>query len=1068
MRFRPILSSFALMFLLAPGTHCLLAQTITGSLRGTVHDSTGALIPGASVSATNTETGAVRKAQTNGSGAYEISGVPAGVYNVEATNRGFRTELRKGVTLTVGATVNVDFSLSPGEVQETVVVTGEAPQIETSSPAVSGVVGETLIRELPLNGRDWLQLATLQAGVVGGLGQQSGAVLTNSRAARGNGENLYISGNRPTENVYLVNGLVVNDYANGSPGSGLNVNLGVDAVREFVVLTSEYSAQYGMTGGGVVSAIFKSGTNDFHGSSFVFVRNSAMDARNFFDGASVPPFHRYQYGGSIGGPIRKTRTFFFASFEGLQQDLSLSESSNTLSPNARNGILTCINPPLCTQSGTVTIDPRIKPYLALFPDSNGPITGDSAKFNFAGAERGHEYYLVGKIDHNFSTFTTLSGSYQWDTGALTQPDPYNQKLVGSPSRHNNFILSLQHSFSSNLVNTARLGFSRSYAADAQDVSALIPAATDPSLGFLPGLPVGVLTVPGLTGTAGGLGASGSDIFNFTSYQESDDLVWVRQRHTLLFGAAAIRFDDNFNSANIPLGEWDYGSISNFLTNQPDDFTSDFPGTNGGRGLRTTYFGTYAQDNFRIRPDLTLNLGLRYEITTPVTEVNGKVATLVNLTDAAPRTGGNFFNNPTLKNFAPRAGIAWDPFGKGKTAIRAGFGIYDILPLPYLLVNRTHSTPFFLQGTANSPPPNAFPSSGLSLLTPNTARVAFVQANPSRAYNQQWNFTIQQQVTPNLAVMVGYVGSHAVHVPMGIEDMDQVPPSLVTVSPDGHLLFPTSGKIQRINPNFGRIVGTMWIDYAKYNALLVNVSKRFSGGFSLQGAYTWSKSMDDGSATFSDNEYLNTAGPSYAYDIALQSGPSDFDITHTGVVNGTWEIPVPSSFRGTSRVFLGGWQVGGIFQAHTGMPFTVKLSSDQARTGNSRASSSAGAQRPNFNPIPGCSPNAVNPGQPLNYINTQCFSFPALGQLGNLGRNTLRGPGLEETDFSLFKNFAFAGERCKLQVRAEVFNLLNHTNFGVGTTAVFNKQGAVIPTAGQLLPPTLTTSRQMQLGAKFSW
>jgi hypothetical protein len=259
-----------------------------------------------------------------------------------------------------------------------------------------------------------------------------------------------------------------------------------------------------------------------------------------------------------------------------------------------------------------------------------------------------------------------------------------------------------------------------------------------------------------------------------------------------------------------------------------------------------------------------------------------------------------------------------------------------------------------------------------------------------------------------------------------------------------------------------------VDFAKYNALLVNVSKRFGHGLTFQGAYTWSKNLDQGSSTFSDNEYLNTAGPSYAFDLGLQRGPSDFDITHNVSVNGTWNIPVPSSLAGASRAILGGWELGGIFNAHSGMPFTVKLSSDQARTGNSRVSSSAGAQKPDFNPIPGCSPNAINPGQPFNYIKTQCFLFPPLGELGDLGRNTLRGPGLEETDLSLFKNFAFAGERYKLQFRAEAFNLLNHTNFGVQTTAVFNKQGGLIPGAGQLLPPTLTTSRQMQLGVKFNW
>jgi hypothetical protein len=1084
---RIVLSLSVFLFLLQVIPPYVCAQTTNGAILGTVQDASGAGVPGVNISVRSVETGATRSVVTDSNGNYEVLSLPAGGYEIAASLKGFKTQLRQGINLTVGASISVNFSLVVGDVVERVVVSDDTPQVDTTSSTISGVVGETAIRELPLNGRDWLQLATLQVGVIGGLEQQSSAVSTNSRAARGNGENLYISGNRPTENLYQVDGLIVDDSANGSPGSGLNVNLGVDAVREFAVLTSDYGAQYGITSGGVVHAIFKSGTNQIHGDAFGFFRNSALDTRNYFDNADpkqgpvgTPPFHRNQYGGSIGGPIVKDKTFFFGSFEGLNQDRSISEKSLTLSNAARNGVVPNPNGP-----GTITVPiaQSIQPFLALFPVTSAPDNGDgTANLVFPGAETGHEYYAVGKFDHNFSDLTRLSASFQWDTGALLQPDLFDQKLLGSPSNHYNFTTSLQHSFSTTVLNTARIGVSRTFAADSQDVSAVSPLDTATNLGFLPNLPVGIFTAGPLS-TAGGLGASGSDTFHFTSYQASDDLNVIRGRHTLQFGFLFDRIDDNFNSANIPLGEWDYNSVQDLLTNNPQDFTSDLPGTNGARGLRSDVFGLYAQDSFRVRHNLTLNYGVRYETSTPVSEQNGKVATLVNLTDPTPRIGGAFFNNPTKRNFAPRVGLAWDPTGSGKTSIRAAFGTYDILPLPYLFINRTHGAPFFLQGNANCPCLDQnnqplFPD-GLSLLQGPGAksRVAFVEANPHRSYNDQWNLTIQRQITPNTAVTIGYVGSHAVHVPLGIEDMDQVPLSQVTTAPDGHLLFPIPQpvgnfkqqvkNIQRINPNFSRIVGTLWRDYSKYNALLVNVSKRMSHGFAVQGSYTWSKSLDQGSATFSDNEYLNTAGPSYAFIPSLQNGVSDFNITHNFVLNGTWNIPIPESFHGASRAVLGGWELGSIFTAHTGVPFTVKLNSDIAFTGNSRVNSSAGGQRPNFNNIPGCSTNPVNPGQFSNYINLNCFSLPALGELGDLGRNTLRGPGFADFDFSLFKNVALSQEKYRIQFRAEAFNILNHTNFGAQTTGVFSGTSTTpLTSAGQLQSPTLTTSRQIQLGVKF--
>src|SRR5712692_5833354 len=372
------------------------AQVVTGTILGTVRDPAGAVVPGVSISAKSLESGAVRTATTDGFGAYQILSVPAGNYEVDAVAQGFQTLVRNTVTVTVGASVTLNFDLVLGEVKQEVTVVSEAPTVNMMDATLGGLVGEQEVRELPLNGRDWLQLTTLQAGVNAGIGQQSAASFSNSRAARGNGLALSISGNRPTGNVFLVDGLVVNDFANASPGSGLNVNLGVEAVREFRVLTDEYTAEYGRSTGGVVTAVFESGTNEFHGNVFEFLRNSALDSRNFFD-AQKPPFRRNQFGASVGGPVTKNKTFVFGDYEELRDNKGIPHASDTLSPDARNGIV-CVSRGAdpCVSKTSMAISDRIRPYLAFFPVANGPITGDTAKFIFAGQRIGVERYLVGK------------------------------------------------------------------------------------------------------------------------------------------------------------------------------------------------------------------------------------------------------------------------------------------------------------------------------------------------------------------------------------------------------------------------------------------------------------------------------------------------------------------------------------------------------------------------------------------------------------------------------------------------------------------------------------------------
>ena len=1091
-KLRAALAMAGAILLLVAGTCDLNAQVASGSILGVASDTSGAVVANANITCTSVETGVARKATTDSTGAYLFAALPVGNYDLEASSQGFRTEVRKGVTVTVGASVAVNFTLAVGTQEQKVEVTAEAPQVDTTDASVGGLVSETAIRSLPLNGRDWLQLATLQPGVTGGIGQSS--VTGGGRAATGNGVFLSIAGGRPTDNVFTVDNLIVNDYANASPGSGLGVNLGVDGIREFRVLTNEYTAQYGRTSGGVVDAVYKSGTNQFHGGIFEFLRNSALDAPNFFDNAGgtvKPPFRRNQFGASLGGPIKKDKTFFFANYESLRETQGLSISSDTLSPNARNGILQCPstspppgcpNPPVTGSTYTVPIAASVVPYLAVFPMPNGAVNGDSAKLNFGAPLNGVENYGVAKLDHYFTDRTTLSGSFQADDATIAVPDAFDEKMIGSPSRHYNGVVNFQHTFSPTLLNNARIGVSRTVAHDSFDSSAINPVVNDTSLAFVPGLPVGIISVSGLTNFAGGMGASGADIFAYTSFQVGDDVTWTKGRNTFMFGGTVDRMRDNKTSVNTPLGEFDFNSISDFLQGNPALFTLDLPGTNNIRGLRDTYVGVYFQDEIAVRRNLKLNVGLRYEYLSAITEQFGRVAVLPTIDAAAPRLGGSYFNNPTKKNFDPRLGVAWDPTGNGKTAVRAGYGIYDVLPLPYLVVNDTNAAPFFEEGlvTCDNPPcatgltPSSFPTNAIGLLGPHSLRAAYLTPNPPRAYDQQWNFTVQRQLAANTTLMVGYLGAHSVHLPRRIDDINMVPPSLITVAPDGNLAFPcapvagactvdpTSPNI-KVNQNWRKISSVFWDDTATYNAFVTAFSQRFSHGLYFQAAYTYAHGMDEGSQSFSESQG-NAAPSPYTLLASVNKVSSDFDIRHNFVFNFTYDLPSPRSANGVIKGVFAGWEFGGIFTAQTGSPFSVLIHSDQANTGTVQQD----LERPNFSPGSGCSTNAVNPGNPSNYVNLQCFSFPNPGELGNLGRNTLRGPGLLDFDPSLSKRWSFYQERMKLQFRAEFFNILNRSNFFEPSVTIFDGSGSLISTAPQLGPPTATTSRQIQFGLKLDW
>jgi len=1080
-----VMSAFTLFFS-AP----IYGQVAGATLSGTVTDTSGGVVPQAQVSIKNVATGIARVATVDSSGFYSVPNLLPGAYEVKASAAGFATEVHSGVSLTVGAQQVLNLVLQVGQISQEIKVVTEAPDVQLASSEISAVVGSTTVRELPLNGRSWTDLASLQPGV-NPVTTQPGVGLTGGRGNRGFGEEDTISGARPQQNNYRLDGISLNDYANGGPGSALGGNLGVDAIQEFSVLTSNHSAEYGKTSGGVVNAVTRAGSNEFHGSVYEFLRNSALDAKNFFD-TTIPPFKRNQFGAAAGGPIQKDRTFFFADYEAIRQSLGLTNISFVPSMAARAGRLCSVpgTPPACTAS-TVTVDPSIQKYLGLYPQPNAGTrrNGDIGVFNFAGQQVTNENFVTARVDRKFSDKDSIFGTYLFDNTPFQGPDPFDSVLLGNQTKRQLVATEESHTFSTNFVNSARFGFNRVLANTVNTLQAINPLAADSSLGAYPGIDAGQIKITGLTMFQGGLGGQSSSRFRWNSFQAYDDAFLIRGRHALKFGIAVERMQLNALDLTNPNGLWSFGSLTNFLTNKPKQLTLMIPSTLTARGIRQTLVGVYAQDDWRVRPSLTLNLGLRYEMTTVPTEVQGKLSNLVNLTDATAHLGDPFFHNPTVRNFEPRIGFAWDPFHNGKTAVRGGFGIFDVLPLPYqvlLLVDR--SAPFFELGTVKKLPQGSFFTGAFPLLTEKGLRQSQIEENPRRNYVMQWNLNIQRELAPNLTAMIGYVGSHGVHQPLRIDDSDIVAP---TLTPAGYIWPSPRGNGTVINTNFGDIRSLTYPGSSSYDALELQVTKKISRGFQVQGSYTWAKSIDTSSATLAGDAFTNSISSLPYFDLRLTRGLSDFDIGRTLVIHGTWQLPQAKSLSGIPGRVVNGWELGGVYTVEDGTPFTATFGTDGDPLG---LNSSDPWDVPNRLGGSGCT-TLTNPGNPANYIKTQCFAVPPVAGLppavaamcatnagqpgqcinlrGDAGRNILLGPGLSNLDFSVYKNnyVAKISESFNVQFRVEAFNILNRPNFAVPLTPtntdIFDAAGLGTGVAGQITSTT-TTAREIQFALKILW
>jgi hypothetical protein len=1325
------------------------AQVAGATLAGTINDAQGGAVVNAKVSVRNTATGVTSETNTNASGAYSIVNLLPGDYQVSVSAAGFKTSTSK-VTLAVGTTQELSLSLAVGEITQTVEVTGAAPVVETTNATLSGeVVGEQ-ITTLPLNGRDWVSLAALTPGVVSVRPHEE--VTAPGGSTRGLGIQMTINGARPQQNVYRLNGVIVNDYSNAGPGNVLGANAGVDAIQEFSVLTGNYSAEYGDTSGGVINAVTKSGTNSFHGSGYEFLRNSYLDAKNRFEdpnptfptGAPKGHFERNQFGASAGWKILKDRAFLFGNYEGTRQEQATIQQQGILTTNARLGIINDKNgnqlPALTGACPYAKYDPNgmtneapgkaavcvdnfifaeLNPCTGVTPcpsgfapgglsplpngalvlDSNGNNSNDNAYYVSDNSFITRDDYATIRADFKISDKDSLTGSWYRDTSTWKRPGVYappNLAFSGYEVPHGAYTLEETHIFSNTLVNTLRAGFNHSdlYSPALSDANPLAHAQTlcvvpssggacvSEQIGILPGWVAGGGSVGGngnstnstiLSGAEGGFTGAGGFSDRGNKIEIFDDLNKTIRSHTLKMGFEFIDNHDDWvngpalqggggpsysgKSAALYGGTCDGsvtplpiscgGGVAAYLMDIPNTVRMPIeppfapPGT--VHHWRNNIYGAYLQDDWKVKSNLTLNLGIRYEFSTIPSVTDNNINDIETLDQNIPATAapgacvsnlvgqgqcGGFYHtvflsNPTKTNFEPRVGFAWDPFHDGKTSIRGGAGIFDVLPLSYLFalnsmmvapsaaetdlkyaqqppvdasgvyptsasdpcVNclpgtvtppKNGSNPLGLIGLPNGwghfPTTEAADVTNPALVSSSGAarRFGYNQPNPKRSYVAQYNLNIQRQITPTITIMVAYAGSKGWHLPFQQDDLNIVFPYAVNVGGTTRYIFPNpvgsgclpgppncsqtdaflglpvnyvtpssncvNGVVNAstgqgcvsanngivpgllINSNTAQFQSSVFQAQSWYNSLQVRVDKKVSRGLLVGGAFTWAKSFDTSSSSFaSDNYSNNPSAITPWWDLSIDKGLSDFNVTKNLTFNVLYTVPTPASFNGVLKEAFGGWGIGANFEASTGIPLWPLITSETAGMLNggpydipdlvpgcqqvnpdwrktlqylnpacyvlpvapSQAffnGNGANPQSPGFGGYnPGCDPSVHNPPKTNPLVpGTASANNPltCLNLLGDDPRNVVIGPGLINLDLAVTKDTYIKkiSETANLQFRAEFFNIANHPNYQfpvANDLTSLNSDGTEGSSFG-LLTKTQSSERQIQFALKLIW
>lgn len=1036
-----------------------VSAQVTASIVGTIKDRTGAPIPGVSVTVRSQETNAVRVLATDETGNYRVLSLPVGLYEVKAEKQGFKPETKSGINLTVGQEVIVSFTIEVGDVRDSLLVTAEVSIVNTATASTAGLVGEREVKDLPLNGRSFDNLITLNPGTVNTTSNRTIA------AVAGSGNEFSVSGRRVEENLFLLNGIEYNSVNDTGtlPGGVSGQLLGIDAIREFNVQKETYSAEYGKKAGGQVSIVTMSGTNSFHGSAFEFLRNSALDARNFFDRGDVPPFKRNNFGAAVGGPIWKNRTFVFGNYEGFRQRLGLSSVAVVPDENTRRGLVP--NPADPAQLINVGIAPGVAPYFALWPEPNGRNLGDGTALAFTNpSQKIREDFFNVRLDHILSTKDTLAGVYTFDDGDSQTPgdNPFTQSA--NKIRSQVFSLEESHVLSPTIINIFRIGFTRVR----WNFDGAPPFDTQ-NLGFVKGRPVGNIRIGrgALANIVGGLTEAGSitnsqNIYLVRNlYTFTDSVQISRGIHLFSAGGWLQRLQSNEDGAFPKNGQFAFNTLTDFLAGRATTFLAVPSPTL--LGWRQWLGAWYVQDTLKLRPNFTLNLGLRHEFTNGLNEVAGRASNFVTGPDGklltAPRIGNSIFTkNNAKKLFGPRISLAWDPFGKEKTSIRAGFGIYYSLQ-DHIGFCCTSNAPFNTQFSfANQ----TFPFQIQPGVNPGgSATVApiGIQSDLDTPTIIQWSLRLEQAISAKIAVSANYVGSHGYHERV-VADLNTVVP---TILPDGRKFFPAGAP--RRNPQLAN--SRHWMSWGDnfYHSLQLEAIQRLRGGLYWRTSYTFSKNIDNGTILLSGQQAGSSQQLVDPEDAKRDKGLSALDVRNRFSFSAIYELPLGKgkslfgNASGLADKLVSGWQINSIVNLQSGFPFTPLLGFSRSRNGDSRA-----PDRPNLKP--GFTYDQIILGRPDRWFDPNAFALPEAGTYGNVGRNVLEGPGMATVDVALFKT-THIYERLKLQFRAEGFNILNRANFALPSNAVLNPDGSVRGAAG-IITRTATTSRQLQFGLKLIW
>jgi hypothetical protein len=1008
------------------------AQT-TATLVGVVLDATGAALAGASVTAVHLETTAERRAVTSGEGRFALSGLPPGDYDLRVELKGFRPLVQRGVRLSVGEHPALALTMQVGA-EESVTVSAASP-VNSRTAELSYLVDRLTIEQIPINGRNFTDLMSLQPAVSPFAHRDNGSVVAHGLAMSVNGQD-------PRANVYLLDGTLLNDFTNGPAGSAAGTALGMDTVREFRVESNTYSAEFGRAAGGQINVITRSGTNQPGGSAFEFHRNETLEARNYFDAGAKPDFSRHQFGATFGGPLRRDRVFLFTGYEALIEDLGRTIVTTVPDDDAREGRL--------PGGLVVPIHPGVLPYVQAFPRANGEsLGGGLARHTFPFAQTLDQHFVQMRVDARLGGRAEVFARYTLDDASQRLPTDYPQFPRAFISTNQFLTTEFRQVLSASSLHTARLGYSRTRIGQNVEANTAAPLPV-----FVPGRDlVGAIDIGGFPRF--GPQSSANVRLRQDVISGQYDLTHARGRHLVKVGGLVERYiDDEFNPT-FSLGIFRFASLERFLRNLPASFIGLTPAGDTTRHWNWTLYAAYLQEELRARPNLTLNLGLRVEGATLPRDRGNRDINMPDLLATAP-TVGPLYDNPGA-SWSPRLGGVWDVGGRGRTAVRGGYGLYYTTSNQQnLIVTVTNppATPRVVIANPTFPVPPFERAAGISVrpiqFDVELPRVHMWNANVQRAFWRDWNLT------------VGYAGSRGRRLWRNSDRNVPTP----TTREDGTPFYPLG--VVRPNPNFSAIEvkssdGDSW-----YRALIVDVRRRWSGGWQVQSSYTWSRSEDttQNSTFFSDSTTATTSAmPEFI--AGYNKGLSDFHAEHNWVINGVWELPGRAG-TGAAAV-LRGWRIAGVLRVRSGNPLTPFLQTNRSRSlWSPSLGPGTGPDRPSY--APGRGPQNAVLGRPDQWFDPTAFALPEAGTFGNVGRNELIGPDLRTLDLALSRQLALPalGPRVLLDIRLELFNVLNRANFGPPSLVAFSGAAdgeAILPAFGQIRS-TATAARQAQIGARL--